>query len=75
MKKYYKTDVFRKKDKSLTIYFNWYNTKKGMLKFHIEIYAELTYNDSGFCTCVASYNTDDNVLLRYIKLHPDFEQI
>lgn len=46
-----------------------------MLKFHIEIYAELTYNDSGFCTCVASYNTDDNVLLRYIKLHPDFEQI
>ena len=75
MKKYYKTDVFRKKDQSLTIYFNWYTTKKGMLKFHIEMYAENTYNNSDFCTCIARYNTDDNALLRYIKLHPDFEQI
>ena len=70
--KYYKIDHFRNKQSTLDIYFNWYTTKNGFLKFNIEIYAAQTYNNSGFVTRIAKYNTSENTLLNYIKMHNDF---
>lgn len=69
--KYYKIDHYRRKDQTLDIYFNWYTTKSGFLKFNIEIYAPVL-NNSGFCIAIARYNTAENTLLNYIKLHNDF---
>lgn len=74
MRKYYKIDHFRSKDGKLDIYFQWYTTKGGNLKFNIEILAACL-NDSGFCTMIAKYNTADNSLLQYIKLHDNFIQM
>lgn len=71
MKKYHKTQHFRSKDNKLDIYFNSYTTKSGYLKFDIEIYAELP-NESGFCTRIAKYNTNEISLLNYIKSHDNF---
>lgn len=70
--KYYKIDHFRKKDDTLDIYFKWYTTKSGKLKFLIEMYALQVYNENGFFTQIARYTTDDNALLRYIKMHDNF---
>lgn len=70
--KYYKVDHFRNKEKTLDIYFSWYTTKSGFLKFCIEIYAAQTYNENGFVTRIAKYNTSENSLLNYIKMHNDF---
>lgn len=70
--KYYKIDHYRKKDNTLDIYFNWYTTKAGFLKFRVEIYAAHTYNSNGFCSLIAKYNTSENTMLKYIQLHNDF---
>lgn len=74
MQKYYKVDHFRRKDNKLDIYFQWYTTNGGKLKFDIEIYAACC-NDSGFCTRIAKYNTASNSLLQYIKLHNNYIQL
>ena len=70
--KYYKTEHYKNKQNTLDIYFNWYTTKAGYLKFCIEIYAAQTYNSNGFISQIAKYTTSDNTMLRYIKLHNDF---
>ena len=75
MKKYYRTDHYRSKDKNFNIYVNWYTTKSGFLKFHIEIYAEHTHNNNGFCSCIAKYNTPDNAMLQYLKRNDYFELV
>ena len=74
MKKYYKTQHFRSKDGKLDIYFYWYTTKSGFLKFDVEIYAGFE-NDSGFCTRIAKYNTSENAMLNYIRNHSSFEEV
>lgn len=70
--KYYKTDHYKNKQNTLDIFFYWYTTKTGRLKFRVEIYAAQTYNESGGVSLIAKYNTDENTMLKYIKLHPDF---
>ena len=67
MSKYYRTDHYRSKDKNFNIYVNWYTTKSGFLKFHIDIYAEHLHNNNGFCSQIASYNTSDNTLLQFLR--------
>lgn len=74
MSKYYKIDHFRSKDNKLDIYFQWYTTKSGNLKFDIEIFAACN-NDSRFCTRIAKYNTAENSLLQYIKRHNNYIQM
>jgi len=70
--KYYKIDHFKNKQNTLDIFVNWYTTKSGKLKFCVEIYAALEYNNSGFITRIAKYNTDENTMLNYLKNHNDF---
>jgi hypothetical protein len=70
--KYYKVDHFRNAAGTLDIYFNYYTTKSGYLKFCIEIYAAQTWNENGFTTRIARYTTDENALLKYMYMHPDF---
>lgn len=67
MKKYFKTEHYTSKDKNFNIYINWYTTKKGYLKFHIDIYAEHSHNDNGFCSQIANYNTSDNAMLQFLR--------
>lgn len=71
MNKYYKIDHYKSKDNSFHIYVNWYTTKKGFLKFHIEIYAEHLHNKNGFCSRIANYNTSENSMLQYLR-HCDY---
>lgn len=75
MKKYYKVDHYRSKDKNFNIYVNWYTTKSGFLKFHIEIYAEHLHNNNGFCSCIASYNTKENSMLQYLRRNDYFDLV
>jgi hypothetical protein len=75
MKKYYKTDQYKSKDGNFNIFVNWYNTKSGFLKFHIEIYAEHLHNNNGFCSCIASYNTSDNAMLQYLRRNDYFDLV
>lgn len=70
--KYYKTEHYTNKEKTLDIYFNFYRTKNGCPKIKIEMYAAQVYNDNGFISKIAQYTTDDTVLLNYIKLHNNF---
>lgn len=67
MKKYYKTDHYISKDKNFNIFVNWYTTKSGFSKFHIDIYAEHLHNNNGFCSHIASYNTSNNAMLQFLK--------
>ena len=67
MKKYYKVDHYQSKDKNFNIFVNWYTTKSGNLKFHIEIYAEHLHNNNGFCSLIASYNASDNAMLQFLR--------
>lgn len=67
MKKYYHIDHYQSKDKNFDIYVNWYTTKRGILKFHIEIFAEHLHNNNGFCSQIASYNTYDNQMLQFLQ--------
>lgn len=75
MKKYFKTTHYISKDKQVNVYVNYYTTKKGILKFNIKIYVELSYNDSGFCSCVANYNTCENSLINFLELSEKFDLI
>lgn len=70
--KYDKTQHYKSKDNIYNIYINWYTTKSGYLKFNIQVTAELTYNNSGFCSEIANYNTKDNNLINYLKFSDDF---
>ena len=70
--KYYKIDHYRNKQNTLDIYFKWYTTKAGFLRFRVEIYAAQTYNNNGFVSLIAKYNTTENTMLNYIKMHNDF---
>jgi hypothetical protein len=72
MKKYYRQDHYRSNDKNVDIYVDWYTTKAGYLKFHIEIYAEHLHNNNGFCSCIASYNTSNNAMLQFLKRNDYF---
>lgn len=63
------------KDKKTNIYIKFYSTKSGFLKFHIQIFKEMDYNNSGFCSCVADYKTKDNTLLNYLKYSNDFQLV
>lgn len=75
MAKYYKIDHYRSKDNTFNIYVNWYTTKSGFLKFHIDIYAEHLHNSNGFCSQIASYNTSDNAMLQYLKRTDCFDLV
>ncbi len=70
--KYYNIEHYQNKQKTLDIYFYRYTTKAGFLRFRVEIYAAHTYNSNGFVSLIAKYNTSDNTMLKYIKLHNDF---
>lgn len=70
--KFFKMVHYRNKENTLDIYFKSYTTKARCLKFKIEIYAAQTYNGNGFISLIANYNTSDNTMLNYIKLHNDF---
>ena len=75
MRAYYKIDHYQSKDKNFNIYINWYTTQKGILKFHIEIYAEHLHNNNGFCSCIANYNTSDNAMLQWLKRNDYFDLV
>lgn len=75
MQKYYKIDHYQSKDKNFNIYINWYTTKKGMARFHIEIYAEHLHNNNGFCSQIASYNTSDNAMLQWLRRNDYFDLV
>lgn len=64
---YFKINHYRSKDNNFNIYINWYSTHSGMLKFHIEIYAEHTHNNLGFCSRIANYKTDENFMLQFLR--------
>ncbi len=70
MKKYYKMDHYRSKDKKYDIFVNWYTTKAGFLKFSIEAYDNNLYN--GFCVQIAKYNTSNNQLLQWLRRNEYF---
>ncbi len=65
--KHYKIDHYRSKDNNFNIYVKWYSTRGGMLKFHIEIYAEHLHNNLGFCSRIANYKTDENSMLQFLR--------
>lgn len=75
MKKYDKIDHYQSKDKNFNIYVKWYTTKKGMLKFHIEIYAEHLHNNNGFCSRIANYNTSENQMLQWLRRNDYFDLV
>lgn len=75
MRKYYHSDHYQSKDKNFNIYINWYTTKKGNLRFNIEIYAEHLHNNNGFCSCVANYNTSSNSMLQWLRLNDYFDLV
>ena len=75
MGKYYKIDHYRSKDKNFNIYVYWYTTKKGFLRFHIEICAEHLHNNNGFCSCIANYNTKENNMLQWLRRNDYFELV
>ncbi len=72
MKKYYKIEHYKNKKNTLDIYFNFYRTKSGTPKIDIEMYAAQVYNENGFISRIAKYNTNDTVLYSYIQKHNDF---
>jgi hypothetical protein len=69
------TKHYTTKDNIYNIYISPYTTKSGFLKFHIEIYAEMVYNNSGFSQLIASYNTYDNALINHLNKCNNFELI
>lgn len=73
--KYYKADHYRSKDNNFNIYIKCYSTRSGILKFHIEIYAEHTHNNSGFCSRIADYKTNENSMLQFLRRCDDFELV
>lgn len=64
---YFRIEHYRSKDNNFNIYVNWYTTRGGTLKFHVEIYAEHTHNNSGFCSRIASYKTNENSMLKFLR--------
>ena len=63
------------KDKKTNIYIKFYTTKSGFLKFHVQIFKEMDYNNNGFCSCVSDYKTKENSLLNYLKYSNDFQLV